>query len=123
MLGIPAMLAPDDYLHDGPDELSVLLYVGLLSCNLLRLTVERRAALTIIDYLRKRLCWRPSESRSPTLHLVHLVRHAELCVRICCGVIICIVFNILVILADGTGWDALVRCGFGVAALLTVLLP
>ncbi len=45
--------------QDGPDELSALLYVALLAQALLRLTAEKRAALTIVDFLRRRMMWRP----------------------------------------------------------------
>ncbi|MEW5314489.1 MAG: hypothetical protein WDW38_005985 [Sanguina aurantia] len=58
-LGIPSMMSPEDYLQDGPDELSAILFIALLSSSLLQLTREHRAAATIIDMLRRRLKWRP----------------------------------------------------------------
>ncbi|GIL67632.1 hypothetical protein Vafri_20977 [Volvox africanus] len=58
-LGVPAMLSAEDYLNDGPDELAAILYVALLAEALLRLTSERRAAYVIMEFLRRRLSWRP----------------------------------------------------------------
>ncbi|EFJ40339.1 microtubule-associated protein Asp [Volvox carteri f. nagariensis] len=59
-LGVPVMLSADDYLNDGPDELAAILYVSLLAEALLKLTSERRAAYVIMEFLRRRLSWRPS---------------------------------------------------------------
>ncbi|GLI66525.1 hypothetical protein VaNZ11_010395 [Volvox africanus] len=58
-LGVPAMLSAEDYLNDGPDEMAAILYVALLGEALLRLTSERRAAYVIMEFLRRRLSWRP----------------------------------------------------------------
>jgi hypothetical protein len=48
-------------LQEGPDELSSLLFLGLLCSRLLRLTLEQRAAHTIIRHLRSKLQWRPGQ--------------------------------------------------------------
>ncbi|GIM13700.1 hypothetical protein Vretimale_16775 [Volvox reticuliferus] len=63
-LGVPAMLSAEDYLNDGPDELAAILYVALLAEALLRLTSERRAAYVIMEFLRRRLSWRPGYMRA-----------------------------------------------------------
>ncbi|KAG2492393.1 hypothetical protein HYH03_009339 [Edaphochlamys debaryana] len=63
-LGVPAMLSAEDYLEDGPDELAAILYVSLLSEALMKLSAERRAGYVIMDFLRRRLCWRPSYMRA-----------------------------------------------------------
>eukprot|EP00198_Chlamydomonas_reinhardtii_P006104 XP_001695440.1 predicted protein [Chlamydomonas reinhardtii] len=63
-LGLPALLGAEDYLEDGPDELAAILYVALLGEALMKLTSERRAGYVIMEYLRRRLCWRPSYMRA-----------------------------------------------------------
>lgn len=81
-LGVPAMLSCEDYLDDGPDELSTILYVALLSSSLMQVTVESRAALTIIAFLRRRLCWRPGPCQ---LQSMLTSRHAIAEARVTCG--------------------------------------
>lgn len=68
-LGVPAMLSADDYLNDGPDELAAVLYVSLLADALLKLTSERRAAYVIMEFLRRRLRWRPSMYSRDACHM------------------------------------------------------
>ncbi|GLC57420.1 hypothetical protein PLESTB_001222500 [Pleodorina starrii] len=76
-LGVPAMLSAEDYLNDGPDELAAILYVALLSEALLKLTAERRAAYVIMEYLRRRLCWRPSYMHASLERFKVVMRRTE----------------------------------------------
>ncbi|GFR51021.1 hypothetical protein Agub_g13348 [Astrephomene gubernaculifera] len=76
-LGVPCLLSAEDSLDDGPDELTAILYVALLSEALLKITAERRAAYVIMEYLRRRLSWRPSNMRAARQQYQVILRRHE----------------------------------------------